>query len=880
MPVIPTYDPKYGIPALDLPEVSPKAASMVADAAIEATKSGIQALQMSHQAETEKWKAFEFISEKIKGFSEANQVTGVVAGAQKDLNDLKNKTLQDPLWNSNPDEALNVYQAQAQEIISKNSGFILDPKARERLENSMIGLSTSHGNHMADLALKQKLGIEQGRMMTNLQNLGNMAMQAGTEAEFDDNVKWAFGQIDAAVASGALNPEQGVKLRQHWIDNAIKSHAMIDISTDPYAAAQRISQGVGPYKMMDPDERFAVLERANHRIEGIERKQEMEIVKAERESMKQERLLDRKAKEVFRNADDALASIVEFGEEGPVDIEEKLRGIGTEAATELADEYARKKKIAVGTFDVMKNAQGKSFQEQLKYIDEAFRTTHGEQGAREKIQAKEHAIKVVQQGMKRFLDDPAGYVLPMVQESGEKDEQPEKSIDRSIEMQKAMGEGLPGFKPTIFSKNYAKQFTEKWAAMEDPNEKLKFARDLRSFGKYQHQVASELGLGADVMLAMTVDDASPANALNAKTLIQAGGMKESEILGDTKVKNDLKKNMRTRLEGNDIWNALSGAVRMQPMNSNQVRFVREIEQGLLNSAMLYGDTGKAMSILENTYQAINDESLGKLVYPKSYPLSASEMKRSLKMAREGVSGFLSNQRDMLGPMFFDEKMRDLKNGGIWVNDPSGEGFVLLNPTTGLAVTDGRGNRFKVTTDDLIRINKMPQEEFNSLFPAESPRGLFRDRKGNTMIRRPIPKEKAFDTSLNFIFQHEGGYANDPDDPGGETKYGISRASYPDLDIAGLTKKEAGKIYFEDYWRKSGADQIESPELAMIHFDTAVNMGVGAAGKLLESSGGDPQKYLDLRRSRYAAIVEKNPKMKKYMKGWMNRVNDLEGEVIG
>ena len=49
--------------------------------------------------------------------------------------------------------------------------------------------------------------------------------------------------------------------------------------------------------------------------------------------------------------------------------------------------------------------------------------------------------------------------------------------------------------------------------------------------------------------------------------------------------------------------------------------------------------------------------------------------------------------------------------------------------------------------------------------------------------------------------HEGGYVNDPTDPGGETNYGISKRAYPKIDIKALTKHEAVKIYYKDYWVK-------------------------------------------------------------------------------
>ena len=59
----------------------------------------------------------------------------------------------------------------------------------------------------------------------------------------------------------------------------------------------------------------------------------------------------------------------------------------------------------------------------------------------------------------------------------------------------------------------------------------------------------------------------------------------------------------------------------------------------------------------------------------------------------------------------------------------------------------------------------------------------------------------FDDIIEIVLEHEGGYVNDPDDPGGETNFGIAKRSHPDVDIANLTKEDAKIIYYQDYWMK-------------------------------------------------------------------------------
>jgi len=56
----------------------------------------------------------------------------------------------------------------------------------------------------------------------------------------------------------------------------------------------------------------------------------------------------------------------------------------------------------------------------------------------------------------------------------------------------------------------------------------------------------------------------------------------------------------------------------------------------------------------------------------------------------------------------------------------------------------------------------------------------------------------FNQALKKTLVFEGGYVNDPDDPGGETNFGISKRAYPDLDIPNITDRQVRNIYWRDY----------------------------------------------------------------------------------
>lgn len=94
----------------------------------------------------------------------------------------------------------------------------------------------------------------------------------------------------------------------------------------------------------------------------------------------------------------------------------------------------------------------------------------------------------------------------------------------------------------------------------------------------------------------------------------------------------------------------------------------------------------------------------------------------------------------------------------------------------------------------------------------------------------------FNTAFERLIGHEGGYVNDPRDPGGETKFGISKRSYPGEDIAGMTLERAKAIYLRDFWRTAGCDEVPDA-LKFDLFDTAVNSGCTRAVQFLQRAAG-------------------------------------------
>lgn len=159
-------------------------------------------------------------------------------------------------------------------------------------------------------------------------------------------------------------------------------------------------------------------------------------------------------------------------------------------------------------------------------------------------------------------------------------------------------------------------------------------------------------------------------------------------------------------------------------------------------------------------------------------------------------------------------------------------------------------------------------------------------------------ELKFEHAVNIVIANEGRLSVNPDDAGGTTKFGISQASYPHLDIKNLTIAEAKKIYKRDFWQPQPYQKINDFEIASKIFDLSVNIGAKWANQLiqraLKATGvtvnengildekdiiainqADPTDLLAALKSEaagyYRMLVTIHPNDAVFLKGWMKRV---------
>lgn len=88
-----------------------------------------------------------------------------------------------------------------------------------------------------------------------------------------------------------------------------------------------------------------------------------------------------------------------------------------------------------------------------------------------------------------------------------------------------------------------------------------------------------------------------------------------------------------------------------------------------------------------------------------------------------------------------------------------------------------------------------------------------------------------------------------------------------------TKKDEEEKNLRNSLLNELGDKIEDKNVSYVHFDAAINHGVGTAKRLLEESGGDFDKYYQGRKQIYNNL-SKNPKQRKYYNGWINRIDRI------
>ena len=154
----------------------------------------------------------------------------------------------------------------------------------------------------------------------------------------------------------------------------------------------------------------------------------------------------------------------------------------------------------------------------------------------------------------------------------------------------------------------------------------------------------------------------------------------------------------------------------------------------------------------------------------------------------------------------------------------------------------------------------------------------------------------FELCLSHLLQHEGGYVNHPQDPGGRTNLGVTQAVWEDWidrsvsedEMKALTPAKVAPLYQELYWDRIKADSLASG-LDYCVFDAAVNSGVSRAVKWLQTIANVPADGIvgaeTLKAAKTASIEKYCAHRMEFLKGrsnwptfgkgWERRVREVE-----
>ena len=128
---------------------------------------------------------------------------------------------------------------------------------------------------------------------------------------------------------------------------------------------------------------------------------------------------------------------------------------------------------------------------------------------------------------------------------------------------------------------------------------------------------------------------------------------------------------------------------------------------------------------------------------------------------------------------------------------------------------------------------------------------------------------------NRTQENEGGYSNNPNDRGGETKYGISSRWYPNEDIKNLTRERADALLYRDYWLAPRINQLPD-EFADIVFDDGVVQGQPTAIRNLQKALGT---HVDGLIGPNTLNAFQNANYNTVRRNFIHNVNDVEDEYL-
>jgi lysozyme family protein len=163
----------------------------------------------------------------------------------------------------------------------------------------------------------------------------------------------------------------------------------------------------------------------------------------------------------------------------------------------------------------------------------------------------------------------------------------------------------------------------------------------------------------------------------------------------------------------------------------------------------------------------------------------------------------------------------------------------------------------------------------------------------------------WEKSFQMVLSHEGGYTNNPRDPGGMTNLGVTKAAWEgyvgkpvdEVFMRKLTPEIVKPFYKAMYWDKIKGDQLPNG-VDYAAYDLAVNSGVGRAAKFLQTIAGvtadgvlgpksmgairecNPEQTVQALCDMRLDFLKRLPTFETFGKGWSRRVAEVKDKASG
>ena len=312
---------------------------------------------------------------------------------------------------------------------------------------------------------------------------------------------------------------------------------------------------------------------------------------------------------------------------------------------------------------------------------------------------------------------------------------------------------------------------------------------------------------------------------------------------------------------------------------------------------------------EDTYKILNYRYNGlKNVDDKSYTGSFTKIDKDLLT---GYTMYIKGVKDPGRTEFKrGDTIADVANGMTdFGNEDNGKIEIVFHNEEGSphdSIEEYMNSNYTKTDEENLKKQK-EIEETKSGYIYSGSASIFGGSGGN--YSGPLPTGTGFELMLNFLFQSEGGYTNDPNDHGGKTTWGITegeaRSHGYTGDMRNLTQDFAKNIFYQDYYLGNNLDKIKDERVALAILDISVTGGTGRGIKLarraLKSMGVnieentkanqefidavnsvDPLQfchaYAQIQRAFYNSIVQHDETQRKFLKGWLDRVDRQEATI--